>query len=215
MRPRKLSKLAIQINAVLVASCYSLVAEAATVDIPNRPLAGVALSYAPNLVLALSVEFPTGGAAYTTVGGQQKGIIKPEFLDDQYRGYFDPKKCYQYTGEYFKPVSMAGPKNTCSGNDDFNGSIMNYLTASALDVFRQVMTGGNRAYGPNKDNKAYLDGDKINETFLRRSYKQHSSMQWRFIELNGLSEGRIRDFFPNHYVNMMPDIRARKIWSRQ
>ena len=41
MRPRKLSKLAIQINAVLVASCYSLVAEAATVDIPNRPLAGV------------------------------------------------------------------------------------------------------------------------------------------------------------------------------
>ena len=211
MRPRKLSKLAIQINAVLVASCYSLVAEAATVDIPNRPLAGVALSYAPNLVLALSVEFPTGGAAYTTVGGQQKGIIKSEFLDNQYRGYFDPKKCYKYTkGQYFEPVSMAGPKNTCSGNDDFNGSIMNYLTASALDVFRQVMTGGNRAYGPNKDNKAYLDGDKINETFLRRSYKQHSSMQWRFIELNGLSEGRIRDFFPNHYVDMMPDIRARK-----
>lgn len=101
MRPRKLSKLAIQINAVLVASCYSLVAEAATVDIPNRPLAGVALSYAPNLVLALSVEFPTGGAAYTTVGGQQKGIIKSEFLDNQYRGYFDPKKCYKYTGQYF------------------------------------------------------------------------------------------------------------------
>lgn len=210
MRPSKLSKLAIQINAVLAVSCYSLAAQAATIDIPNRPLAGVALSYAPNLVLALSVEFPTGGAAYTTVGGQQKGIIKPEFLDNQYRGYFDPKKCYRYTGKHFEPISIAGPRNTCSGNDDFNGSIMNYLTASALDVFRQVMTGGNRAYGPNKDNKAYLDGDKVDETFLRRSYKQHSSMQWRFIELNGLSEGRIRDFFPDHYVNMMPDIKARK-----
>lgn len=213
MRSLKLNKLAVQINALLLATAgYPLAANAAPVDIAEQPLAGVALSYAPNLALALSVEFPTGGAAYTTINGiSTRGIDNPKYLNDRYRGYFNPDKCYEYIpGKHFQPVSNAGSNNTCAGTNDFSGSIMNYLTASALDVFRQVMTGGNRAYGPNKDIKAYQDGDKVNETYLRRSFKQHSSMEMRYIELKGLSQSSIKSLFPDSYISMMPDITQNK-----
>jgi len=94
MRSLKLNKLAVQINALLLATAgYPLAANAAPVDIAEQPLAGVAFSYAPNLALALSVEFPTGGAAYTTINGiSTRGIDNPKYLNDRYRGYFNLKK---------------------------------------------------------------------------------------------------------------------------
>lgn len=222
MQPRRLCKLAVQINAILAASCYSLAAGAAPVEIADRPLAGVELEYAPNLVLALSVEFPTSGAAYTTKldGSPNNNATDLEEVKKiKYQGYFNPDECYSYNkgGKYFLPVAKANKENgLCENKDDlFSGSLMNFLSASALDVFRKEMTGGNRALGPEKGKdalKAYQAGDKVGETYLRRSYKQHSSMENRFLKAEGATADDIRKLLPKEYLsaNFAQDIISKK-----
>ena len=41
---------------------------------------------------------------------------------------------------------------------------------SAIDIYRQAMTGGNRARGTAQDNTAYQNGDTVGFTSLRRAY---------------------------------------------
>lgn len=119
-------------------------------------------SVPPNIMLALSVEWPTGVVpAYTT----------PYSGSSVYVGYFDPTFCYSYykddgttnynipatpsatpgTGrdkaaaakEYFRPVGLASATHTCSGNA-FSGNFLNWSTMLALDTFRFTLTGGDR-----------------------------------------------------------------------
>ena len=90
-----------------------------------------------NLMLSLSVEYPTGTvAAYTDSTGYSAG--------NTYLGYFDPAKCYDYddhTGAgYFSPVSSVGP--VCTGH--WSGNMLNWALMTSLDEFRQALTGGNR-----------------------------------------------------------------------
>ncbi len=94
-----------------------------------------------NLVLALSVEFPTAVTAadrsttYSTA--------------TQYLGYFDPLKCYEYTyneganGSYFSPVGAVTAPYGCSGY--WSGNFLNWATMQAVDPFRWALTGGYRA----------------------------------------------------------------------
>src|SRR5581483_4703565 len=77
-----------------------------------------------NLMLSLSVEYPTGTvAAYTDSTGYAAGTT--------YLGYFDPAKCYDYndhTGAgYFVPVSSSGP--VCSGH--WSGNMLNWALMTA------------------------------------------------------------------------------------
>lgn len=223
MQLYKIKKLTLRVNLVLAASCYSLLAETAPLDISQQPLAGVVLQYAPNLVLALSVEFPTAGPAYTTIGKDQGREIKHnEHLKMLYRGYFDPEKCYSYNGKHFEPAAMsqtiAGRVGMCPGTGHFSGSFMNFMTASALDVFRQTLTGGNRAYGTGVDHLAYAAGDRTEETYVRRSQpgssysgnnfvRQHSTMKGRRIDLQGATQAQIDQLLPGHYArNALKDI---------
>lgn len=157
----------------------------------DKPLVGVKETFAPHVVLALSVEFPTAGAAYsakTEFSFAANDHTKP------YRGYFDNRKCYKYndTQGYFLPSSMAqnssagwGQCNNNGATDEFSGNLLNYMTMSALDIFRSSMTGGNRATGmpeitgTTPQDKAakqaaalahtYLQGDTKETTFLRRA----------------------------------------------
>lgn len=211
MQSTKFKKLAIKINMILAASCYSTMADAA-VDIHQSPLAGVNISYAPNLVLAISVEFPTAGPAYTTVGTNNGKEIKlSEHFNRTYRGYLDPEKCYEYTGKHFTPVArsvtMGGLQGLCPGANTYSASALNFLTASALDVFRQTLTGGNRAYGTGTDAKAYQDGDSATRTFVRRSQPgkndsapQHNTMLERRIDLSGATAEQLNALFPKQQV---------------
>ncbi|HEX4330211.1 MAG TPA: PilC/PilY family type IV pilus protein [Burkholderiales bacterium] len=134
-----------------------------------QPL-NVANNIAPNVVFALSVEFPTAitpaynySASVTTTSG-------PYVASNTYLGYFDPGKCYDYTvgttitnagstgaatttysattaaTRYFVPVAFVSTANSnhdCSGAH-WAGNFLNYVAMAGLDEFRFAMTGGTR-----------------------------------------------------------------------
>ncbi len=108
-----------------------------TVDIAQVPLFGNNLNIHANLLLTLSVEFPTVGAAY------RSGTYDPATA---YVGYFNPNKCYNYTGTasngYFVSGGDADENHACSGM--YSGNFMNWASASAIDMLRYALTGGDR-----------------------------------------------------------------------
>lgn len=117
-----------------------------------------------NVLLALSVEYPTGlQVSYT---GGYSSVVR-------YDGYFDNRKCYTYntTNEVFSPTSAASATGTC-GSSEWSGNLLNWLTMTNLDQFRSVMTGGTR------DNFSSLNathpGDTVERTVLIRSFSDRN-----------------------------------------
>ncbi|MEO8999440.1 MAG: PilC/PilY family type IV pilus protein [Rhodanobacter sp.] len=126
-------------------------APAAATSLSDTPV-GSASNVPANLMLALSVEFPTGTvAAY----GNAKGYAATNI----YLGYFDPAKCYTYsttlppgtqTSGYFVPqgaVNTGGGCSITSGGTTtsyWSGNMLNWALMTALDEFRQALTGGTR-----------------------------------------------------------------------
>lgn len=137
----------------------SLAAETAIADQPIF----VTNNVPPNMMLALSVEWPTAVvSAYKAVTTYNAA--------SRYVGYFDPTFCYKYyknngatvyntpdaplsasrsaanaATEYFRPAA----KGTGTGNHQcdgtaFSGNFLNWATAHVLDGFRFAMTGGDR-----------------------------------------------------------------------
>jgi type IV pilus assembly protein PilY1 len=113
-----------------------------------------------NVMLALSVEWPTGNVqAYNDAGGvpcpgrDSNNDSVCYFATKTYLGYFDPFKCYTYnTGaNYFVPAaytsgaSAASPTSgdhSCS--NQWSGNYLNWATSQTTDTFRWAMTGGDR-----------------------------------------------------------------------
>lgn len=98
-------------------------------------------SVPPNVVFALSVEFPTAvTAAYRVPGSATDNTYAAA---NEYLGYFDPDKCYTYDSGngWFAPAGAASSR-TCSGQ--WSGNFMNWATMAGLDEFRYAMSGGNR-----------------------------------------------------------------------
>ena len=135
-------------------------AVAAATVIGDQPIF-VTNNVPPNMMLALSVEWPTG-----VVGAYQSGYVEAT----RYVGYFDPTFCYSYyknngttvdntpvtpltsgrtaaaaAQEYFRPVALGtGTGLHQCGGTAFSGNFLNWATAHALDGFRFTMTGGDR-----------------------------------------------------------------------
>lgn len=152
---------------VAALSAFSLQSSYAT-EFSQTPIVGINSSYPANVVLAQSVEYPTAGAAYEPSGTPTLNLDK--FTKNNYIGYFDPAKCYSYNPSgYFEPVSNATSDGSCGGST-FSGKGLNWLTMSAIDIYRHAMTGGNRAWGTGQDNSAYQNGDSSSSTYLRRAY---------------------------------------------
>lgn len=93
-----------------------------------------------NLALALSVEFPTA----ISVAHPNRSYAST----NEYAGYFDPNKCYQYrytdgtsVDNYFYPSGKADA-HTCSGM--WSGNYLNWASMQTIDPFRWVLTGGYR-----------------------------------------------------------------------
>ncbi|MES2317715.1 MAG: PilC/PilY family type IV pilus protein [Pseudomonadota bacterium] len=105
--------------------------------------------YPPNFLLNLALTVDDAGAAYRDK--YASGV--------DYAGYFDPGLCYSYplksagnapqqpdldprTG-YFSPLKAADARHGCGG-DSFSGNLMNWASASTLDLLRYGLTGGDR-----------------------------------------------------------------------
>ncbi len=106
-----------------------------TVAISTVPLYGRSQNIHPNLMLSLSVEFPTTGTAY-------RGAYKNT---STYLGYFNAAKCYTYdsTNGWFA-ISGDATSDTHECSRQFSGNFMNWAASSAIDEFRMAMTGGDR-----------------------------------------------------------------------
>ena len=124
-----------------------VVGQSAPPAIPKVALSSEALyargaNVKPTLTLALSVEYPTVGAAY--VNGANTSLDDTYTPANEYLGYFDPNGCYTYddTNDYFvRSATTTG--HECDGTK-FSGNFMNWATTSAIDILRYGLTGGDR-----------------------------------------------------------------------
>lgn len=138
------------VAAMLVVTCVANAAEAEAeegnpeVEIATSPLYNGRANVHPNMLLSLSVEFPTVGAAYRGTKYDR---------NTEYIGYFNPTKCYLYNGSNRNPAEDANlhfyvSKNADDlhecGGDSFSGNFMNWASASAIDMLRYALTGGDR-----------------------------------------------------------------------
>jgi type IV pilus assembly protein PilY1 len=128
---------------------------------------GITPTVSPNVLFALSVEYPTAGTAFPNVP-----TFDASQLSRLFAGYFDPNKCYDYNavGGYFYPVAAVNDSTsrTCA-NQKWSCNLLNWATMSAIDVFRSTLSGGNRALGVAGLCTDYLGGDLPGFTTLRRA----------------------------------------------
>jgi type IV pilus assembly protein PilY1 len=145
--------------AVLFATAGG-VAFSGTIAFPPTPLNSTSQP-PPNVTLALSVEFPTVGAAYN---GANAGLTNDEdryyASNQEYLGYWDPNKCYDYSVStptavnegYFRPVGAVVSAATRACNTTgtglsaarWSGNFLNWAMTSAIDVLRKNLSGGYR-----------------------------------------------------------------------
>ena len=125
----------------------------------------ITTSAPPNVMIMLSIETPMQGTAHppiTCTGDPRTSYgctfascsytVSERRVDNcydnnkTYYGYFDPNKCYTYTGggvgARFEPIGST-TNHQCSGS--WSGNFLNWATTMAVDAFRKAMTGGNRA----------------------------------------------------------------------
>lgn len=251
---------AVSLAIPIFASMTSAHAETQT-DFATGALAGASISYPPNVALALSVEFPTAGVAYSDRNnGAPRYYYNQTTIKNRYIGYFDNTKCYTYvpdpadsnakkafdkhyntrnngtifqpdmegiinepinerTPEYFQVSGNASDTaqgvGLCSGEAEFSGNMLNWATMSAIDIFRQAMTGGNRAATLKNDAQAYESGDTTNATYLRRAnvqrHKNSNFFSRRFVHLpkdlleKVLPHAFAKDYNINDFVGYRPN----------
>jgi type IV pilus assembly protein PilY1 len=151
--------------AALLAALITMVPLAGrAVDLADQPVF-LKNNVPGNVLLALSVEFPTA--------------LSPAYYTDYsalnaYIGYFDPEKCYRYIYDaskpeesYFAPDSKASGR-ACSSSAAkalWSGNFLNWASMGALDAFRKGMTGGHRAV------------DTVTTTILEKAYNFNSGAQ--------------------------------------
>jgi type IV pilus assembly protein PilY1 len=123
-----------------------------------------------NLLLSLSVEFPTA----ISVANSGAYVNTTTYL-----GIFDATKCYLYnfnaqtytlTGindpyNYFYPTKYAAANNNCGGtaaDPEWSGNYLNWVGMQTIDPFRTALTGGYRsldADGAGGANQVIQTGD--------------------------------------------------------
>jgi len=154
LRPIHISSLGCMLLACMLtlAGGTSVHAQTALADTPVYSTSNVPA----NLMLSLSVEFPTGTVgAYNNATSYSAYTAASPFL-----GYFDPAKCYDYSTSsppgstasgYFIPIGAVNSSGGCSSSSGgtttyhWSGNMLNWATMTSLDEFRQALTGGNRA----------------------------------------------------------------------
>lgn len=135
--------LAVMALVLFLSTAALLAGTASTSTVPpdallaDEPLFSTTSRVKPNMVLDLSVEFPTTGAAY-------RGNFD---ITKSYIGYWDPMGCYDYAvaDGHFKRTAnatLAGKAIVCANK--WSGNMLNWAASSAIDMLRYAMTGGDR-----------------------------------------------------------------------
>ncbi len=143
--------IALWIGAVLLQPALAGTPE---VRIATEALFDTSAVVPPNLLLSLSIDKITVGAAYRTGNAVIYNSSK------EYQGYFNPRKCYSYsTSRYFEIATAvtASSLHECDGST-FSGNFMNWASMSTIDLLRYGLTGGDRTT------------DTESETILQRAY---------------------------------------------
>lgn len=92
-----------------------------------------------------------------------------------YYGYFDPYKCYTFSGgvnggtnvnDQFNPVSLTTDKFCSSGGGQWSGNVLNWISMSRMDVLKKVLYGGHRK------------SDTSTEAVLERVYIPQDAHSW-------------------------------------
>ena len=138
-------------GAVISQSAEPTPLQIPTIQLSSTPLYLPGLKQKPTLTLALSVEYPTTGAAYRGTNDYRSTT--------EYVGYFDDKGCYSYSssgGGFFVRESSTADR-TC-GNTHWSGNFLNWASTSSIDILRYSLTGGDRVT------------DTANTTVLQRAY---------------------------------------------
>ena len=144
-----------------------LAASASTPKVPpdallaDEPLFSTTSRVKPNMVLDLSVEFPTTGAAY-------RGNFD---ITKSYIGYWDPMGCYDYAvaDGHFKRAAnatLSGAAIVCANK--WSGNMLNWAASSAIDMLRYAMTGGDRV--TDTPTKTVLQRAVLQDNFYNASY---------------------------------------------
>lgn len=113
MRRRLFSRCIIAALATLSAQASantSFSGQSSATEFHSSPILATGASFPPNILLTLSVEYPTASSAYqaSLAAGSTPLINKNEFDANEYIGYFDPLKCYRYTGNPDTPDDENG-----------------------------------------------------------------------------------------------------------
>jgi type IV pilus assembly protein PilY1 len=121
---------------------------AQALDLADSPLFS-ATSVPGNLLLALSVEWPTASTpAYPNTTAYAPAAA--------YVGYFDADKCYRYNADTVTPANShfvphgAAANHTCTSTATvslWSGNWLNWASTQTLDAFRWALTGGPRMAG--------------------------------------------------------------------
>ncbi|WP_232196942.1 pilus assembly protein [Thioalkalivibrio sp. ALJ24] len=112
----------------------------AELDVAQQPL--FSLQDVPgSLVLVPSVEWPTINSL-ANLGTYSEG--------EEYAGYFDSNKCYQYVYDedeaerHFAPVRFTSDRRCTSDAAPWSGNFLNWAATQTVDPFRSALTGGYR-----------------------------------------------------------------------
>jgi type IV pilus assembly protein PilY1 len=124
---------------------FALPAEALAQGAPHQlPMVGKSRG-TPMLMLNMSRDHQLSYRAYveyTDLDGD--GVLERTYKHSDkfdYYGYFDPRRCYTYSGGRFRPGSVTADKY-CTGA--WSGNFLNWATMTRLDVVRRILYGGRR-----------------------------------------------------------------------
>lgn len=127
----------------------------------------------PRVMLTLSNDHQLFFEAYPDYldldgdGRPDRGYIH----SNDYYGYFDSFKCYDYNNGRFEPAAITENKYCDAVNGDWSGNFLNYVTMSRMDVVRKILYGG------------YRRTDTSELTVLERAYVPTDAHSWvRYYE---------------------------------
>jgi len=155
-------------KSIAVAALFCMTAQptlAALLNLAQTPLF-VGATIPPQVMLTISKDQQLYKKAYNDYSDLDgDGVIETTYKHAiDYYGYFDPKKCYDYTNNRFEPSGMADASKYCSGK--WSGNFLNWASMSRMDAVRKLLYGGLRSTDTNS------------LTVLERSYLPMDAHAW-------------------------------------
>lgn len=137
----------------------------------------------PLVMFLMSRDHKLFYKAYNDVSDlDDDGVIDPTYKDSiDYYGFFDPNKCYTYSGSRFEPATAATGANSHFCTGQWSGNFLNWATMARIDVVRKVLYGG------------YRTTDSANTTVLTRTTLPRDAHSWAKV-YNGADLGSLIPF---------------------